>query len=228
MTMLRWALMAMVTLAALPAHAGVAPRDIQYPPEGTPYVKAKQMLLKQGARLAPQKPEKPDARFPELDCRFDAECRAIFLYRDKWGWDRHVVIWMKRGATTIESAGVPGDWEALIDTPPPPAADIPKLSGGYLHARRRLVALGYRGLPVEDAAENCLDDGCKKRVPLPEAYCMGTGLDYCSAYWRAPDGRMLIVVTVGERSRRVYRLYWATREDRRDYRETMAKKRRRK
>ena len=90
------ALLGIASAAAAPAD----PKPPQFPPPGTPYAKARAMLLAQGLQIAPDTPAKPDAKFHELDC-WDpapaAHCRALYLERDGRGWRSYIIVEVNPG-----------------------------------------------------------------------------------------------------------------------------------
>jgi len=53
--------------------------------------------------------------------------------------------------------------------------------------------------------------GCEADTDLPEVEnCAGTGMGYCTAYWIAPDRRVLSITTIGEpQPGGIYHIAWA-------------------
>jgi hypothetical protein len=195
--------------------------SLQFPTKGISYVQARAMLFKQGLRIAPDRPSKPDQTFGELDCPtsfFRHACRALFLEKKPDGWRNYVVVYVNQSDKTVISANYPTTVEGMLSIPPPLSANVPQIKGSYLVARERLRELGFR--PARRIGEHsriCVDIGCRHQIVLPEAECSGTGASFCNAYWIAKNGRVLDVVTVGEVHPGVYFVRWTTPKELREF-----------
>jgi len=188
-------------------------KEPEFPSEGTPYAQAKASLLRQGLKLAPEKPAHPDPHNRELDCDppGSTDCQALFLYREKDGWRFYVLVPVDardRKVGRVRFAW-PGDEHDPIPPPEPPG--VPKLHGSYDAARKTLRNLGYMPIrAVGEPAHTCANTECKGTLVIREGTCFMDVPD-CSMFWRAPDGRVLEVMTAGEiRGGDVYYVTWST------------------
>jgi hypothetical protein len=212
-----------VLVGAAMARERAAFHGPQFPPVGTPYALARATLLKQGLRIAPDKPKHPDRRFPEIDCGYwpsePARCRALFLWRNPGRWRQYVVVEVDTKSGRITRADFPYGAEGLTAIPPRETADMPKIEGTYLVVRRWLKRHGYHPLPVNGLpGSDCLDKDCKRMITFPEAMC-SQGVRVCRTYWRAPNGHVLLVMTQGEGDGGVvYFKSWASQDDLADLR----------
>lgn len=178
---------------------------------------ARKQLLRQGLTIAPDRSERPDIRYPELDCRggfVPGGCRALFIHRRSDGWGEYVVVLVKGDAPAVVNVDFAHTADGLLAIPPPPPADAPRISGPYLRAREQLKHLGFRPImPAGRPGTTCKDLACGRLLVLPEAQCAGD-VPLCKAFWRAPDGRVLKVTTVGEiRAGKVDSVSWVKRDE---------------
>jgi len=186
-----------------------------FPTPNTPYASARQMLFRQHMRVAPDKIGRPDKQFPELDCskrrEWEDSCRALFIWSTPDGWGNYVVVWVRRDDKLVSEAHFPfpveGPFRAI---PPRLPSDVPRLPAAYLRARVELRRLGFTPAGINDPGATCLDRRCKHEMKLRETIC-AVDAPYCNAYWIAPDGRALKVMTTGEfNGGRVYYETWIT------------------
>jgi hypothetical protein len=211
---LRIALAALV-LAMFSARAQAA--ELRFPAYGTPFPEAKSLLLRQGLAPAPDKPRRPDRRYPDLDCFHGSVCEALFIFRDSDGWGEYVVVLAHPAKALVVDTyfARPADGHPAIPPPEPP--DVPKLKGAYFVARQRLRELGYVPMrTVGEAARVCLDVKCHRLGTLPEAQC-AMDIPICNTFWRGPDGRVLKVMTIGEtRAGNIYYVTWSSHREQRE------------
>lgn len=194
--------------------------DSQFPGVPADYVAARADLLRRGLVIASDKPERPHAQYPELDCDpATGACTGLYLETDAEGWRHYVVVDTEGTPPRVTSISYPPTARGLPSIPPAPPADAPKLSDSYWRARTELLALGYR--PAKAASEPrrvCAAEmasgeylDCEADTDLPEIEdCSGTGMGFCSAYWIAPDRRVLSITTIGEpQPGGIYHIAWA-------------------
>jgi hypothetical protein len=185
------------------------------------YAQVRATLLHKGLRVAPDKAERPDREFPEIDCA-QSPCRALFLNLVK-GWQQYVVVEVDARSQAVTAVRDPFDAEGLVSIPPPPGPGVPHLEHSYLAARAQLQRLGFKATrPRHDVlgpARYCVDIGtCKRFTTLDELSCSGTGMGFCTAFWTAPNGRILTVTTIGEDHESVYYAEWSNRAALEDFR----------
>lgn len=209
-------LMVVVTLVCMMPTAMAtrhAPKQVTFPDEGTPYVRARASLLSQGLIVAPDKPEHPDRAFRECDRSWDGNgrrCRVLFLETNEHGWRYYDFVIVDLKTKTVLIAGPTSTADGLPPIPPPLAADVPHIKGGYLKARQRLQSLGFR--PVElHASYNRFDTDRPggRNIALPEADCSVTGYWMCYMWWTAKNGRILKVTTEIDE---VYYVEWSSQQ----------------
>jgi hypothetical protein len=111
--------------------------QLKLPTQGMTFTEAQDLLLKQGAVLAPDKVSSPHPEYKELDCGGQGDCRALFVWTDKEGWGHYIVVMAGRGAAPLVTDA---DWaktaDGLPNIPPPASADIPTLPKDYAAARK--------------------------------------------------------------------------------------------
>lgn len=203
------------------------PSDPILPSKGMPYAEARTMLLKQGLKLSSDARDNPSPDYPEVDCpKTWTICEGDFLFKDRDGWTYHILVSTEGDPPVVFTANFAHDVDGQPSIAPPEAPDIPKTAKLYGVARRQLLTLGYRPTrasaePWKACAKAISSKGhidCPDDVTLPEvANCSGTGLGRCQAYWLAPNGRVLTVLTMGEpQPGHIYYKSWATRAEMRD------------
>ena len=137
----------------------VSSGDLKCPPIGATYEETRALFLRQG--LSPQLSDSGvrGRQFPEVDCSIEAgHCRAYFIYKDPDHWRRHLEVWTFADTHRVEKIDTPPDFYRI---PPPPAPDVPRIRGSYLHVRRVLLALSYR--PISNPSWDPPADACRTR-----------------------------------------------------------------
>lgn len=198
--------LALFSASAGPAAARAPDPKVEFPTAGTTYAKAKQSLLAQGAKVAPDQPQAAHTSVKEVDCGEQARgrgspCRALFIVKDDEGWGQYVVVSLTKDLHVVSAAFGSIRPDLVLPVPPPPPADAPKLSRSYLGARTLLRKAGYEPLGVEDPVSFCSGPenariACRLRK-LRETQCF-MDIPICNAFWRAPDGRVLWIEVLGE------------------------------
>jgi hypothetical protein len=227
--------MLQIDTAAAPKSSRSAPirlvakmEDMKLPADGMSFTQARELLIGQGASLAPDTVAAPHPEYNELDCP-DATadlCRALFVWKDKRGWGQYIVVETGRGAAPLVKAA---RWAATVDgllsIPPPEAEDVPQLDKSYWSARAQLTAQGFTPVKASEAPYKVCakemtgapnSDDCAPDTALPEVEsCAGTGAAFCTTYWLAPDkARVLKITTAGEpQPGKIYFKEWATPKD---------------
>jgi hypothetical protein len=203
-------------------------QDMKLPTDGMSFTQARELLLGQGAALAPDAVASPHPEYNELDCNAanDGPCRALFVWKDKRGWGQYIVVETGRGAAPqVKAARWAAEADGLLSVPPAEAEDVPQLADkAYLTARTQLTTLGFA--PVKAAAQpfkvcasppaGAPDAKCDTDTPLPEVQgCAGTGAALCTAFWLAPDKeRVLKITTAGAPlPGKIYYKEWAAPKD---------------
>ena len=213
-TALLWGLAHGALLASPPSA------EPRFPSIGMPYEQAKELLLKQGFRVArdprPLVPQLPDHRHSEINCGGQRPtCEALFLYRWPNGWQEYAVVLVKPDTLQIVVAEWRSPADGLKSIPPPGAPDVPKLKGYYFSARKHLRALGFAPLKMRWPSKTCASSKlpCKRLVVMLEANCTSDTAE-CVSFWRASGGRVLKVQTVGEVfGGRIYFVNWSTQRE---------------
>ena len=201
---------------SLSARAGAPEQNPRLPDPGTPYAQAKELLLSQGLKVAPDQAKRPDRRYPELDCSGTAgsACRALFISTTHDGWGQYIVVLVNGSDAKVVSADFARPVDGLLSIPPAEPPDVPEIAGPYLQARHTLRHLGYKPLKMGgDPARVCADRVCRTFLILPEAQC-AMDVPICITFWEARNGKVLKVMTIGEiRAGRVYYADWSTRAE---------------
>jgi hypothetical protein len=197
-----------VVVALILTASAAAQSKTVFPPPGTPYADAKAMLLKQGVRLAPDRARQPNKQFHE--CDEDSGkwlgkpfCNAYFLESADRGWKYYVIVPVYLGTLTVADVHYPSTPEGHPPIPGPFPKGVPAIRNHtYFAARNILKGLGYRPARNQNSEagynNRCADPNCKRTVHFNETDCSGTGMAYCTAYWIAPDKRVLRITTIGE------------------------------
>jgi hypothetical protein len=209
-----------IVLTAISAAAASQSDNPKLPPAGTPYDQARKLLLAQHLTIAPDKPKKPDSRYPELDCGrlsgLNIDCQALFLFQEKNGWKSYVIVYVNKSRMLSMDADFAKPVDGLRAIPPPIPVGVPRLAADYLRARAQLRELGFKPItPKRGGSETCANIACRNTIPLPEAECTVDTSD-CQTFWLSPDGRILKVLARGEVAPRVDYEKWTTRAELRE------------
>ncbi|WP_443747572.1 hypothetical protein [Asticcacaulis solisilvae] len=175
-------------------------KEPDFPPNGTPYAQAKASLLRQGLKLAPDKPVHPDPHNRELDCDppGSTDCQALFLHKEEDGWRFYVLVPVDVRSGKVNDIHFAWRGEGHEAIPPPEPPDVPKLRGSYGAARQKLRKLGYMPIrAVGSPGRTCANEECNRTLVIREGIC-ASDIAVCEMFWRAPDGRILEVMTSGE------------------------------
>lgn len=206
-----WLVLALVS-SVPPGLSG----QTQFPAPGVPYAEARSQLLRQGMAPADIRVSRPLPEFPDINCLNANDCQAVFAEERGDGWKNHVIVTVTRGANPVVRQVLrAGPIHGLPPAPPAEAADLPQLPESYDLARLQLAALGYLPMDAVTGPRGCIDTrqsvSCGADDVWPEVHnCSGTGLSYCTAFWRAPDNRVLKIMTIGEPAPgRLYFKRWA-------------------
>ena len=205
-----------IVVMAISAAAVGQSESPKLPPAGTPYDQARKLLLAQHLTIAPDKPKKPDKRYPELDCNRSSgpnlDCQALYLFQEKNGWKSYVIVYVNKSYTLPMDADFAKPVDGLRAIPPPMPAGVPKLAASYLQARHQLKARGFKPLASKSGGSPiCPDIACRELIRLPEADCT-VDTSNCDAFgsrlmdeflksWRRAKSPLVSTTRLGRRLR---------------------------
>ncbi|MDB5476518.1 MAG: hypothetical protein JWP49_2029 [Phenylobacterium sp.] len=224
--------LAFVLLAAWPATAKTPlPTFAKY----ADYATVRTQLLQRGytpVHVAKQDVE--DCQEHKTECRLFPE-----LWRCSYAMGQPCeYVWRSRARHFIVLSAIAGDSpnafildvptraptaKELSDILKPQHSDLPKFKRHtpYGEVRRQLLNLGFKPIMLaEPLSPECSPYGDRcTRWPELES-CSGTGIGYCKFGFRAPSGRWVALLTVGDEPG-FYRIWYAGRGDVGEFRRQM-------
>jgi len=219
-----WLALALTIVAICPAGAKTALPDY---PQTTPYATVRSELLARGyapAHVPNQVSE--DCHEHAVECRRYPELWRCFYSIDTpcnyvWRAPDGTLLLVSAGVGTTEHETWLDDKIRLATADErklmfaPQHSPFPKFKRHtpYGEVRKSLIKLGYKPLRIADPESTDCDvfqDRCR-RYPEMEA-CSETGAGFCQFFFRAPNGRSIIVQTMGE-TPGFHLIYYASRED---------------